>query len=213
MNKFNYYLEMAATRTIDKDKTYYHGFGLKGNLESIIKDGLKAPELKPGRGNALTPVRGKVYITPELKYAIIYCIGGDMLGIKLRDSEIEKTPKGYLCIISGKKLLDIQPDEDSIGEMIYKKKPEWLLKMAQNNLTPNQYKNVMNGEYDAWAVAGKKLVKIMSDNQKYELIDNGAHVAHEGNILPDEIWEFDKTLNEQLKSDGSNFFELAKRIK
>jgi hypothetical protein len=72
---------------------------------------------------------------------------------------------------------------------------------------------VMDGEYEAWATAGKLLLPFLTDDQKLELIDMGCHIAHGGALIPDEIWKFNKRLSQELKHDGSNFFTLAERIK
>ena len=203
--------EMAMPRKTDISKVYYHGTSSTQAGENIIKQGLKAPDIV-GRKAKMTPIEGKVYMTPHLEYAIIYCIGADMLGSSLPEKWIEKDPYGYLFVINGKSLIDIQPDEDSIGEMIYKSEVQWLNTMASNNLTFNQYDKIMVGEISAWASSGKKLLKIMTDMQKLDLIDKGSHIAHGGSIKPSGVWKFDKTLTPQLKKDGSNFFKLAKRV-
>ena len=78
---------------------------------------------------------------------------------------------GYVFVIPGTELKDIQPDEDNIGEMIADDKVDWLSALAKKHLTSRQYDKVMEGEYNYWAQAGKKLLKKMTDIQKLELID------------------------------------------
>jgi len=73
---------------------------------------------------------------------------------------------------------------------------------------------VHSGEYAYQAKIGKVLVKRMSDPQKLELIANhGAHIAHHGEIIPDEAYRIDRDKTHLLNRDGSNFFEHAERIK
>lgn len=74
-------------------------------------------------------------------------------------------------------------------------------------------KKIMDGEYEYWAKAGKVLNKKMTDQEKLQLIDLGAHIAHTGNLKPKEAWAMPKTDNKLLKKDASNFFKIAKRIK
>lgn len=206
--------EMAMPRAIDYGKTYYHGTEDDKDGKSILRIGINPPDLTLKKKSMLTPVTGKVYITPTLRYAIIYCIGGDMLGHKVLDSWLTQGRRfGWLFVIDGKELKDIQPDEDSVGEMIYNKKPPWLYKLAIKHLTPKKLALVMKGEYSAWAWAGRKLLKIMDDKQKLELIDKGAHIAHTGKIKIKQAWRFDKEKSQELKDNGSNFFKLAKRVK
>lgn len=203
--------EMALPRDEDLHRVYYHGAEDFSLFEKIKTQGLKAPEiLNPKR--SLAPQQGKVYITPHLHYAMIYAIGGDLAGTNAPAHWLKDKPFGLLCVIKGSKLKDIVPDEDSIGELIWKKKPAWLFNFASRNLGDATFKKVMDGDYVSWARAGKTLVKKLSDAQKLELIDNGAHIAHDGGLMVSEIWKFDKHLCPQLKQDGSNFFELAEKM-
>lgn len=202
----------SIPRIQDHNKIYYHGFSKEEYLKDIQLNGLKAPDLTNRKGN-LRPIDGKVYITPDLRYAIIYSIGGDMLGIFIPKSILESNGLyGYLAIIDGKQLLDIQPDEDDIGQFIHDKKFYWLNDLAQRILSVSTYKKVMNGEYEYFARAGKVLVKKLSDDQKLSIIDSGSHIAHGGNLKPKEIWKFDKSKSNELLKDGSNFFKLASKI-
>jgi hypothetical protein len=215
--KFKEYLQEIAALPIEfKDKNLYHGTDTIKAGESIFKCGyIIAPEIK-GKKNKMTPVEGRVYLTPDLKYAVIYTIGANMLGEDLShwlNGKDREDKFGYLFVIDKNDISDVQPDEDSIGEMISNKSPEWLFNLAKKYLTNKQFKNVMSGECDDWASAGKKLVKKMVDWQKLELITLGSHIANNGKIKFSEAWKFDKNKCEQLKRDGSNFFKLAERIK
>ena len=87
---------------------------------------------------------------------------------------------GFLTVVNGHQLADLQPDEDSIGEMIADKKFSWLNSLADYYLAASTVKKVMDGEYQYFAKAGKVLVKRLSDKDKLALIDAGAHIAHGG---------------------------------
>ena len=206
---------MAMPRDIDFKKTYYHGTSTKRAYESIKKKGITPGNITTQHhGAQMQPAFGKVYITPSIRYAIIYAVEGDILGSDHVFTKWIDEPTGYVFEISGKSLRDIEPDEDSVGEFVWKKKPEWLYNLARRELTSRQFEKVMDGEYGYWASSGKKLNKIMSDKQKLELIDMGAHIAHTGKIKPSAVWTFNKTqANPQFKKDGSNFFKIAKRTK
>ena len=52
----------------------------------------------------------------------------------------------------------------------------------------------------------------MSDNEKQKLIDAGAHIANTGVLIPSKAYRIDRGLTQQLKSDGSNFFDLAEEM-
>jgi hypothetical protein len=128
---------------------------------------------------------------------------------------------GYLFIISGKDLVDIQPDEDSIGEMIFKlatgkqfeNKLQWLYGLARRKLTDKQWAKLIGGEYVMFAHAGKKLLPLMTDEQKLQLISLGAHVAHTGKLIPSAAYKIDGYKIELLKRDGSNFFDVAEKVR
>lgn len=220
---------MAQPRRKDLRKIYYHGTSLKDSAKSILKTGIKPPDLTNKKQNKLTPQKGKVYITPNLRYAIIYSIGGDFIGVEHKEVN---EPFGYLFVIDGQQLKDIHPDEDVVGEMVcdvlreesnlkpyhkYKLSDEikkQLSHLAKYNLTPLQLQKVKRyDDYGDLAVAGKKLNQVMDDDLKLALIDAGAHVAHTGELIPKECWEIRKEDAVKLNKDGKNFFEIARKIK
>lgn len=215
MNKIHYdVFAMAVPLEKHKGMDYYHGTEDRASAEGILQSGIQPRDIELGKKDFLTPVGGKTYITPNLDYALIYAVGADMVGTKLPEAWIEKERYGYVFVIDGRELLDIQPDEDSIGEMIWSGEgPSWLRGRARTVLTQNQYQKVMEGEYIWWAKAGKKMLEKIDDWEKLELIDYGAHVAHTGPLQMRECWRLDKTKNPLLNKDGSNFFEIAERIK
>ena len=243
MNKFTIidfvlHTSMAMPREVDLAKTYYHGTSKEENAKNILQNGIQPPDLTLKKKHKLTPVKGKVYITPALDYALIYALGANMIGQDMsKDSDItvKKEFYGYIFVIDGKQLKDIQPDEDGVGEILYDYiaakngettvagsgldkeqllKLEWLDNLAKQVLTPLQYPKVIRyDDYADFAVAGKKLNNSMSERQKLELIDAGAHIAHGGEIGFKECWKIDKRRSQELNRDGSNFFQIAERIK
>tara|TARA_B100002019_G_scaffold247516_1_gene225953 strand:+ start:362 stop:1054 length:693 start_codon:yes stop_codon:yes gene_type:complete len=230
MNQLRNYIrqvlvEMAAPRPIDLDAVYYHGTPTKANAEDIMINGIKAPDLSSREGY-LRPVEGKVYLTRDLAYAQIYALGGDLAGKNVPDSFKGYGQYGYVFVVDGKQLKDIQPDEDSVGELVYNEEIDWLDELAKDILKYEEYDDfgqdlgyrnlydaIIGGEYDAWAAGGKILLDEMSDDQKLNLLDYGAHVAHTGNLIPKETWRIERNKTPELQKDGSNFFDLAERIK
>lgn len=216
---------MASPREVDIAKTYYHGTPNVKAAKSIRAFGIKPPSAKEllkkyrEEDNAFMPVPGRVYITPHLRYAIIYALDGDVLGYD-QSRYIDNFGDelyGYLFVFDGKELGDIQPDEDSIGELLYKyyrgeNKFDWLAEIAEDTLTDDELQEVKWGDVGYLALAGKAIVNYLSDKQKYILMDAGAHVANEGKIKPSETWRIAKSDSGKLKEDGSNFFEVATKI-
>lgn len=219
MSKFQKYLEMAVPRKQDLAKRYYHGTNKVEDANDIIKNGIKPPDLTLVKKNKLTPREGKIYITPDIGYAQIYAIGGDFAGSKLA-----KVPGkyGFLFVVNGKDLKDIEPDEDGVGETLNKLlnqselniKEDRLVGLARRVLTPLQFKKLQRyDDYADLAAAGKKIIPSLDIDQKFYFIDKGAHIAHTGTIKPSEAWKIDLNKIPLLVPDGSNFFYHAEKIK
>ena len=215
-------------------KVYYHGTHDENMGKNILNQGIK-----PGRitvSNKMgAPVENRVYLTPHLDYAIIYCIGANMLGEDIDYLIKSEGRYGYLFEISKENLnSDAQPDEDSIGYILqyvftkeyygkgvyYGEKInfsnvdlKWLYDLGSRIFTENQIHNIVHN-FDDFKLykLGKKIVKVMSPKQKQALIDMGTHIAYLGVVKPEKCWKFDKLKNTELKKDGSNFFQLAQRI-
>jgi hypothetical protein len=214
MKKFKTYLdEMAQPLEKHRGMTFYHGTSDEETGKKILADGKIKPREGPQGKSHLAPVQGKTYITPHKHYAQIYAQGGDVAG---SEHHRIKGEHGYVFGVSGKHLHDIQPDEDSVGEQLHQhyraKKQSRLTELAAKHLTPNTIHKVKSGEYTAWARAGKKLVKHMSDSDKHEAIDNGAHIAHHGELPITHAWRIHKDKVKLLKRDGSNFMDHAEKV-
>lgn len=227
--------EMAQPGESHRSTMYYHGTGNLDSAIGILKNGFKAQEICSRK--LCAPVKGKVYMTPSLETAMIYAFEGYAAGHK--ESRKLEGPRRYGAIfeIPGTELGDIQPDEDSVGEILkdvmnyfdkgkdsriyddYKWHKDmydlkWIYALAKTWLTPLQWQKVVrhDDEYHIYD-AGKKLVKYMTDWQKLQLIDMGAHIANEGHtIVPKKAWLINRLESEKYKKDGSNFFQLAKEV-
>lgn len=236
---FRQYIEMAVPREQDRARVYYHGTEFS-NAEKIIRDGIDpdATNLKyDNRRSWLRPQQGHVYLTTDLKYAIIYALGGDFLG---DDPSRPLSGKGVVFEIDGGDLSDISPDEDKIGQILHvalAEKPEDIEKyyypgrsglfespeiqglksIASRVLTPLQYRNMgsrwgKGAEVHYQANVGKKLSPHLPDNIKHFLIDLGSHVAHKGSIIPKRAWVIDRSESPNLGKNGENFFKYAKPL-
>ena len=223
--QFIKWLEMAIPREIDKSKVYFHGTPTKVGAQGILKNGIQPPDLTPTPNKLMRPIPGQVYITRDLKTAIIYALGGDIFGSEPSPGMLKEGEYGYVFEIPGSKLTDIQPDEDSVGEMVHDlltgtnihnhnlEKVKWLRRMALLHLTPRQLEKVRSGEYAYFASVGKKLIKRFTDQNKLDVIDAGGNISNTGPIQPTKCWRIRKTDSIRLKEDGSNFFKIATRVK
>ena len=232
---------MAQPTESEKSKTYYHGTSKKEKGESILRDGcIRAPDLSKTHEHFTRPIPGNVYMSPSINFVMSYVLGGNIAGNDYfepgqhGEQQYKQEPFGYLFAIDGTELVDIQMDEDSIGEILsdigteiemhrFKKGPNptdkeiWLFNWAKSILSPTMMKKIMECEYIYWAKGGKILLKRMDQDMKRWVLDNFAlgeiqGISHTGNIKWKEAWKFDKIKTKQLKSDGSNFFSLAERV-
>jgi len=242
-------LEMAAPKSSHKGLMYYHGTAKTSSAKGILRSGIKPPDLSvahrsdrlDGKGGPLRPRDGKVYLTNQLRYAIVYAIGADMLGQQLPDQFIGKEPYGYVFLVPGKELKDIEPDEDSIGELLSAQLRGdtndfgWLKDIAHKILRRRDFMDeypdelvgydsildaVEDGDYVSWAIIGRAIVDNLEDWMVYDILKSGGihvasgiHVANKGKVVPSECWQLDKRKTQELRKDGSNFYDIAKRIK
>lgn len=111
----NIICEAAPTDEM-RARVFYHGTSDTASAEAILREGFRGRETQ-GRSH-LAPVQGRVYFTPDIHYAIIYALGGDFSHAMLEGKDFSD-PYGYVFIIRGSDLIDIQPDEDSVGKWLY----------------------------------------------------------------------------------------------
>ena len=218
--------EMATPSKEVKSQVFYHGTydkktGGEGveHASNIANEGITPPELSGKKENNLTPVHDMIYATPDLGYAQMYAIGANVAG---STSWKPSHSHGYVFSFKGKKLTDIQPDEDSVGELYYKfhskyhkgnNIPNYIDSLATKHATYHNRKKAKEGEYEHWAKLGKAIIPHMSDEQKMDLIHNhGVHIANKGKIEPDRVYRISTEKIPLLKKDASNFFDHAEEL-
>ena len=218
----------------------YHGTIGTQNFRSIIKHGLQGQE-KQGR-SSLAPIKNRVYTTHDIVYAMIYALGGVVMGRKISDRALERGRYGYVFEIIPPENIQAMPDEDIVGEIvtlalgyekyyreyIHSNNTEWkkyktlldddhfrksMIVLTTRNATSNQLRGLRTGFMDQQARVGKKLLKIMPDWMKQKILSvEGTHRSYEGPLLPIRAWRIDRRLSPKLARDGSNFFDLAKLV-
>jgi hypothetical protein len=226
--------EMATPRPQHLAAVYYHGTPTETAARGILANGIDPAhtELKyAGNEKSIAkPQPNRIYITRDLSYAMVYAIGGNLAGSDVSRDIPKYGQYCFLFEIPGQHLLDIVPDEDSIGEMLcqwwnpdyYRRHHPrlWerdaevkimheLSALARRKLTDAQQRRVQDGEYEYWIKAGKRLLPLLTDDQLLRIIDVGAHVAHQGVLHPSKCWRLDRDDVKHLKGDGSNFFDYA----
>ena len=101
---------------IEADQYYYHGTSDESAAKAILNSGTLIPGDKTGNTKAqgnLTPIVNRTYITSDLGYALIYAVGGDIIGT---GSVTKKPGYGYIFKIHKANIKDRIPDEDVVGE-------------------------------------------------------------------------------------------------
>lgn len=220
-----------GTYDIDRSIPYFHGAKTKKAAENIIQRGIQ-PNLA-AQNHLMSPYPNAIYVTPHIAYAQIYALGCACAEHKIPSFITKKYGQnGYVFVVAGSDLGEVQPDEDSIGEMVKRGEPRWLDRLAKealDDMRPDTiddpywagdtgleeyfgqsvYEMMKAGDYAVWAFGGKTLVDMLSDEQKVELIRLGSHIANIGPVMPSECWEIPRKKSKILKSDGSNFFEVA----
>jgi len=259
MKNFKQFMLEAAPPEHLKTGKFYHGTHSQAAAEDILKNGIKPREITYKRASRLTPVRGKVYLG-GVGEALAYTMGGLIAGQGWKDTpkderpegvpdsaysipagrlDIDKDPYGYLFMVSGSELKDIDPDEDSVGEAVCmlvskhfyepmgpflkKASEDWrdknyanvhnLVSIAQRRMTERQFREVKQGEYDQWAAGGKRIMKHLPDYIKHMLIAAGANIAHNGPVQVTECWRINRRRDIPQMGHGKNFFDIAEKIK
>lgn len=200
-------------------KRLWHGTSKEENGLSILRDGYILGSTKSGRGH-FTPITGRVYLSFDLHYSMIYSIGGSMFGSKINDKWIKDDGRyGYIFEVNGSELSDIQPDEDSVGKFLWKfygeKNPShedrYLADVISRRMTPNQLKKIKMGEYSYYASGGKRALKKMSPWEKAALINrHGSHISVPGPVKWKTAYRVDKLRVPEMKRENlPNFLELV----
>lgn len=206
-----------------RNSILYHGTPSEARAKGIILEGIQ-PNLSTTEGLA-KPVDGCVYLTVNLRYALIYLLGGDMLGSKLPSSFLEECVYGYLFEIPGSELSSFNPDEDQVGQALYDGEFSWVekyqdfLREQEPLLDDNEtcfssslWEQVADGDYSAWIKAGHLLLTKLTEEEKHDIVMKYGNVANRGMVKPQAAWRFDKRKCQFLKEDGSNFFDLAEKV-
>lgn len=187
MNYLSVLLRKAAPPDSLSQPVYFHGSMDSFAAPSILELGLKGNPTQ-GKGK-LAPVKDMVYLTPDFEYAMIYALGGVLMGHKTQEEYSNELKYGYIYTIPKKNLKDVNPDEDSIGKLVYDSLRTgnsdflWLVRLAEKFSTPKQIQGLKEGIYAEFAMVGKKLVKKLTDAQKIQILTTGAHIAHNGSVL------------------------------
>lgn len=199
-------------------QVFYHGGSFDDSaIQDIFANGLKGRE-EQGR-SMMAPVKNSVYMAKDFKYALIYAIGGNIIGSDSPMSNSQEKPFGLVFEVSGQSLSAVHPDEDAIGELIWRAYNEsdsslgWLKNWAENYLTPNQLKKIKEGEYSYYAQGGKRLIKALPSSILEKLMGFAASFANEGRVAVSGAYVVDRRhpeiLSGNLDTDKSHMVHIS----
>lgn len=173
---------------------YYHG-GPKSMLDNILRgDRFKTSD---ELGSSLyTPIPGRVYISKDIGYTIIYAMGANMAGHKWNPEHAY--PSGSVLEVEVKDTNLLWPDEDEIGRIIamgygIKHHPGRYGKFYHGNDMSDKHRELMNlyeeveiempeyvfdylnehyfevDLYDVWVMIGKQMINVLKEENPYLL--------------------------------------------
>lgn len=209
----DFYLTEMAKPKDEHRGLWYHGTNKEG-YEGIKTEGYLIPrkDITEKSKSKMAPQHNKVYMTSNIQEAIDYAFfrsGND------KNSDGRKF--GYLVVIDGTELEDIHPDEDIIADTIplyvNKDNNSWLRNLAKQKAPKSLEKYDKYGDYAYGTALGKLLMKYLTDEQKYKLIEYGKKIAHTGRVKVKQIWKlsYDKYGMEPIvgKTNYKNFGHIV----
>lgn len=181
--------EMAAPLPQHSDIDWYHGTTSE-YLEGIMRDkALKPSEIVTVRTTRMmAPQHGRVYLTHNVEEALSYAY------MRISSKNQGKILP-ILVVVDGKELKDFNPDEDTIADLVPKYitsekfDNRWLRSLAMSKAPKALERYDRMGDYAYGTSLGKTLMKYLTDEQKYKLIEYGKKIAHEGPVQIKEIWQ------------------------
>lgn len=208
-------------------KKYFHGCSVESSAKKIMTEGLVPGNIVGSRAKGfLEPMAGKVYLTPSLGYAAIYALGAGMVGIDLSSDHGRELVNrggsiGYIFVVNGSDLSDVEPDEDFVGEAIARglngnrgvsAADQEVARIASRFVHPSRLAKVRDGYVAFQASVGKQVMSKISPDLKIRLIEQGASIAHHGPIMPREAWALPKERFSEISNNGDGFFQIAQMV-
>ena len=202
-----------------KNRFYYHGTYKRSNAQNIQQSGC----LIPGRSSYFgeyKPIDGMVYITPDPRIGILYSFGYTTLeeweGLNMPQS-FQNEYGQYICIIDGKNLRDIRPDEDFMAFALHECFVDRYSRENRKYSTPDELdimteehwnnaksyidsNNVFNrndikkysrnnctGLFEFCLKKSKVWISKMTDSETEFWLKTGCSIAHKGNLAIEEM--------------------------
>lgn len=194
--------------------TFWHGTESQDAAAQILRSRVLIPGASRYSGVAV-PRAGRVYLSRDPLYAVVYAIGGAMVGYVVPKTRIQRVGRyGYLFEVDVADDADVTLDEDQVGQLAAAGNPSWLGSMGCELGSDIDYEGdiedleeqepffgdvrdlwsaATDGDYSAWIQLGHELLDNMDDEQQAELLAYGTQFAVAGDIHVLRAWKVDKT--------------------
>lgn len=214
---------------------WWHGTSADA-LEAILRQGLRG-RAQQGRA-MLAPIQGRVYLAKAPDKALVYALGGAVLGV-----DLTKIPAGVRQRFAGRGALlqvevdpdaELLPDEDWVGEVVstlLDDNPSRELRIDDARMTAWGRRVLVNlpdrterslrklpswrlDEVAYWAKIGKQVIAALRRSvDGRALLAQGARLAPaastDGQVRVVAAWTFDRVRDcERLGKDGEHAFEV-----
>lgn len=218
--------------------TYYHGTQDESAAKAILDSGTLIPGDHTGKEpNNLTPIVNRTYITSNLGYAMIYAVGGDIIG---NSAAANLEGNGYIFKIHKANIKNRIPDEDVVGELardivadmddhgfqddeirelksIVDDAFEYDIELSpedeEDSPDFSAYDRFISHEYEFFAAVGKIILAKGSKRLIASFRRISQHHSGEGEMAVDAAWVFKKSDGALMQKNGSDFFDYATQIR
>lgn len=174
----------------ERQTLWYHGTAGEDVARSIVQEGYlhPTPQAEFYTDPDIVPVPGRVYLTKDPVFALAFSI----LRRYGPHSRAVVADPVYILEVEGKDLIDVEPDEDLVGALIFSAKHPQLLRMALEKLYPNWnphhppivYQEKLRMLWRSSAALGKRLLACLDPEERRLFLNmpEVRNIAHVGPV-------------------------------
>jgi len=202
----------------------WHGTPDENSCAQISRERVLRPLADPYdkyKGGIATPMEGRVYVSKDPNYALIYALGGDMAGSA--SPPIRGSRYGCLFEVEVPDDADIVIDEDELGELAAEEQIAWLSKLAQEVSSGKMYgprsfrqslwRAAKDGDYNAWIRLGHLLHKALRPPNMRRLLEYAKNYAVLGPVRVVHGYCIDKRLTSRMRrGDIGSTLEISELL-
>jgi hypothetical protein len=202
---------------------YWHGTPSEKAFAQIARERVLRPLSDPYgkyQGSNSTPMAGRVYVSKDPNYALIYALGGDYAGDVF---EIKESRYGCLFEVKVPVGADIVIDEDELGELAATGSIDWLSDLGRDLCEGKEYgpkldriplwDAVTYEYYDAWITLGHLLHGRLSPTDMRRLLKYAKNYAVSGDVRVVHGYRIDKARASEMKrGDIESTFRVSEKL-